>query len=123
MAEPKTKPTKESVDNFVRKVTDAEKRADTQALIALMKDATKAEPVLWGSSIIGFGSYTYQYESGRTGDWPIIGLSPSLGAGGFGAGGASCGAGAAGGVPTVPERGRATPSLCVGRSLIPTFLH
>lgn len=76
MAEPKTKPTKESVDNFVRKVTDAEKRADTQALIALMKDATKAEPVLWGSSIIGFGSYTYQYESGRTGDWPIIGLSP-----------------------------------------------
>ena len=76
MAELKTKPTKVGVDAFVRKITDAKKRADTKALIAMMKEATKAEPVMWGASIVGFGSYRYEYASGRTGDWPIIGLSP-----------------------------------------------
>jgi hypothetical protein len=76
MAEPKTKATKVSVPAFVKKIPDAQKRADTEAVITLMKDATKHDPVMWGSSIIGFGSYSYEYASGRTGDWPIIGLSP-----------------------------------------------
>ena len=76
MAEPKTKVTTDSVPAFVKKIPDAQKRADTQAVIALMKEATKHDPVMWGSSIIGFGSYRYEYASGRTGDWPIIGLSP-----------------------------------------------
>jgi hypothetical protein len=76
MAEPKTKATADSVPAFVKKIPDAQKRADTEAVIALMREATKHEPVMWGSSIIGFGSYTYSYASGRTGDWPIIGLSP-----------------------------------------------
>lgn len=76
MAEPKTKATKNSVPAFVKKITDAQKRADTQAVIALMKEATKHDPVMWGASIIGFGSYRYEYASGRSGDWPIIGLSP-----------------------------------------------
>lgn len=76
MAELKTKPTKLSVDAFVKKVPDATKRADTKALITMMKEATKCEPTMWGASIIGFGTYTYAYASGRTGDWPIIGLSP-----------------------------------------------
>jgi len=76
MAEPKTKATKDSVTDFVKKIPDPQKRADTQAVIALMKDATKFDPVMWGTSIIGFGTYTYTYASGGTGDWPIIGLSP-----------------------------------------------
>lgn len=76
MAEPKTKATKNSVAAFVKKIPDAQRRADTQAVIALMKDATKHDPVMWGPSIIGFGSYRYEYASGRTGDWMLIGLSP-----------------------------------------------
>jgi hypothetical protein len=76
MAELKTKPTKVSVASFVSKIADEKKRADTKTLIALMKDVTKSEPVMWGSSIVGFGSYRYAYASGRKGDWPIIGLSP-----------------------------------------------
>jgi hypothetical protein len=76
MAEAKTKATKDSVPAFVKKISDAQKRADTQIVIDLMKEATKHEPVMWGSGIIGFGSYRYEYASGRSGDWPIIGLSP-----------------------------------------------
>jgi hypothetical protein len=76
MAELKTKPTNASVAAFVKKVTDVQKRADTQALVDLMTQATKCEPVMWGTSIIGFGCQTYQYASGQTGDWPIVGLSP-----------------------------------------------
>jgi hypothetical protein len=76
MAEPKTKATKDSVPTFLKKIPDPQKRADTETIIALMKNATKHDPVMWGTSIIGFGTYTYSYASGRTGDWPIIGLSP-----------------------------------------------
>ena len=76
MAEPKTKPSKQSVAAFLKKVPDAQKREDAAALVDIMRKATKAEPVMWGSSIIGFGSYRYKYASGREGDWPIIGLSP-----------------------------------------------
>lgn len=76
MAELKTKATADSVSAFVKKVPDPQKRADTLAVIALMKEATKKDPVMWGPSIIGFGSYRYEYASGRTGDWPVIGLSP-----------------------------------------------
>lgn len=76
MAEPKTKATKDSVTAFLKKIPDPQKRADTETIIALMKNATKHDPVMWGTSIIGFGTYKYSYASGRTGDWPIIGLSP-----------------------------------------------
>ncbi|MBP6013530.1 MAG: DUF1801 domain-containing protein [Alphaproteobacteria bacterium] len=76
MAELKTKPTKQSVAAFLRKVPDEQKREDAAAVIELMRKATKAEPVMWGTSIIGFGTYRYKSASGREGDWPIIGLSP-----------------------------------------------
>ncbi len=75
MAEPKTKPSKTSVAGFVAKQPESI-RADTQALIDMMEEVSGAPPVLWGSSIIGFGRYTYVYASGKSGDWPIIGLSP-----------------------------------------------
>ena len=76
MAEPKTKPTKLSVAAFLKTVTDAQKREDAGAVIEIMRAATKADPVMWGTSIIGFGSYRYKYATGREGDWPIVGLSP-----------------------------------------------
>ena len=76
MGDAKTKPTKLSVAAFLKKVPDAQKREDAAAVIELMRQATKAQPVIWGTSIIGFGSYRYKYASGREGDWPIIGLSP-----------------------------------------------
>ncbi len=75
MDEPKTKPTKVDVAAYVKKITDVQKRTDTQTLVALMTQATKSDPVMWGTSIIGFGSYQYEYASGQKGDWPIIGLA------------------------------------------------
>lgn len=76
MAEPKTKPRTASVKTFLDKNTDAATRADCEVLIKLMKQVTKAEPVMWGPSIVGFGSYHYKYASGREGDAPLAGFSP-----------------------------------------------
>ena len=76
MSEPKTKPTTQSVVAFLKKLPDAQKRADAAAVVAMMQETTKDEPVMWGASIIGFGSHHTKYESGREGDWPMIALSP-----------------------------------------------
>jgi hypothetical protein len=76
MAEPKTKPTDAKVADFLAGIADEQKRADAQVIVDLMREVTKHEPQMWGSSIIGFGSYHYVYESGREGDAPITGLSP-----------------------------------------------
>jgi hypothetical protein len=76
MPEVKTKPTKESVTAFLKKVPDARKREDAGALVTLIQRAAKSEPVMWGTSIIGFGSYRYKYASGREGKMPLIGFSP-----------------------------------------------
>jgi hypothetical protein len=76
MAEPKTKATKKTVESFLATIKDKSRRADCEALVKLMKKITKAEPTMWGSSIVGFGTYHYVYASGREGDWPITGFSP-----------------------------------------------
>lgn len=76
MAEPKTRPTTASVPAFLAKVKDAGVRDDCDALVALMSEVTKAPPVLWGTSIVGFGSYPYRYEKGRALDWPLTGFAP-----------------------------------------------
>lgn len=76
MAEAKTIPTKASVGAFLSKVKDPAMRADCDAVAALMSDLTKASPVMWGTSIVGFGTYRYKYASGREGDWPLTGFSP-----------------------------------------------
>jgi hypothetical protein len=76
MAEPKTKPTGASVDDFIAGVDDEPRRADCRTLIELMSRVTGAEPVMWGPSIVGFGSYHYRYASGREGDWMVAGFSP-----------------------------------------------
>jgi Domain of unknown function (DU1801) len=76
MAENKTKQTEASVKKFIDSVPDEQKRADAFAILALMQRATKLEPEMWGTAIIGFGSVHYKYESGREGDICLMGFSP-----------------------------------------------
>lgn len=76
MTENKTQATTASVDDYIAAIADELKRKDTQTLLDLLKKITGDTPVLWGDGIIGFGSYHYQYESGREGDMPLIGFSP-----------------------------------------------
>lgn len=79
MAEPKTKETQESVSAFLDKIPDKNRRQDCLAVVDIMRDVTKEEPKMWGSSIVGFGRYHYKYESGREGEWMITGFSPRKG--------------------------------------------
>lgn len=76
MAELKTKVNDASVDEFLSSVKDETKREDSYKILEMMKKATKAEPRMWGTSIIGFGDYHYKYESGREGDYFLTGFSP-----------------------------------------------
>jgi hypothetical protein len=76
MAELKTKVNEASVNKFLNSVADKQKREDSYVILELMKKITKCEPKMWGSSIVGFGSYHYKYESGREGDICLIGFSP-----------------------------------------------
>ena len=76
MAEPKTKKTRASVKAFIKGVDNPRRREDCATVVEIMRDITGEKPAMWGTSIIGFGSYTYQYSSGRSGDWPITGVSP-----------------------------------------------
>lgn len=76
MSEPKTKPTGTSVEEFLDAVADEQRRADCKALDRLMKKATRFEPRMWGSSIVGYGQYHYRGKSGREGEWPLTGFSP-----------------------------------------------
>ena len=76
MAEMKTKPTSESVEKFLNKISDEERRADCFAVAKIMEEITGEKPTMWGPSIVGFGSYHYKYASGREGDWPVTGFSP-----------------------------------------------
>lgn len=76
MAENTTKPTDASVEQFINGVEHAGRREDARVLLEIFARITGEEPVLWGSSIIGFGSYHYQYDSGHSGDAPRSGFSP-----------------------------------------------
>ena len=76
MAELKTKLNKASVGSFLQSVKDEERKLECMTVLALMKKITKAEPAMWGDSIVGFGSYHYKSDSGREGDWFITGFSP-----------------------------------------------
>ncbi|MBB6498342.1 DUF1801 domain-containing protein [Pedobacter cryoconitis] len=76
MAKNKTTETTLNVNDFIDQLTDPVKKEDSSKLIAIMKNQTGFEAKLWGSSIIGFGSYHYKYESGHEGDAPLIGFSP-----------------------------------------------
>jgi hypothetical protein len=76
MAELKTKMTEASVDDFLNSLPSEQTRKDCFEIVKIMKQATKEEPRMWGSSIIGFGSIHLKYASGRELDWMIVGFSP-----------------------------------------------
>ena len=76
MAELKTKKTDLSVDAFIKKVPEAQKRQDSFTIIELMEKATKSKGKMWGSAIIGFGDRHLIYDSGRELDWFVMGFSP-----------------------------------------------
>lgn len=76
MAEPKTKPTNESVKDFLNRIEDAERREDCFEVARIMEEITGEKPKMWGPSIVGFGTYHYVYASGHKGDWPMAAFSP-----------------------------------------------
>src|SRR5690606_18652245 len=75
-ADNRMRPTDADPQEFIAGVENATRRADAERLVEIMREITGEEPVMWGQSIIGFGSYHYRYESGREGDAPLIGFSP-----------------------------------------------
>lgn len=75
MAQNKTRITGVGVDSYIAAITDDLRRKDCEDLIKLISKATKLKPAMWGTSIVGFGSYHYRYESGREGDMCLVGFS------------------------------------------------
>ncbi|TDK27119.1 DUF1801 domain-containing protein [Luteimonas aestuarii] len=73
---PKTRPETRDAGAFIDGIDNPQRREDARTLLAMMRAATGCEPVMWGASIVGFDRYRYRYESGREGDWPIVGFSP-----------------------------------------------
>ena len=78
MAQLKTQPNDKSVIDFLNTVENDTKREDSFAILELMQQVTGSEPIMWGDSIIGFGSYHYKYASGREADWFLTGFSPRV---------------------------------------------
>jgi len=76
MTEPKTGRNQASVQAFLDSVENEKRRNDARVVLQLMREITGETPVMWGPSIVGFGSYHYRYESGREGDWMLTGFSP-----------------------------------------------
>ena len=76
MAEPKTKPTKQAVKDFISKLPEQQRRDDCTIIAKLMEEATKQKGVMWGTSIAGFGTTTIPYADSREADWPLIAFSP-----------------------------------------------
>jgi hypothetical protein len=72
----KTLPTGEDAQAFISAVPDEARREDARTLCGLLSDWTGEPPTMWGTSIVGFGSYRYRYESGREGTAPLVGFSP-----------------------------------------------
>ena len=76
MSEPKTKKNSASVESFLKSVENEKRREDSFVVLDLMKEVTGEEPTMWGTSIVGFGTYHYKYASGHEGDWMNVGFSP-----------------------------------------------
>ena len=75
MAKNKTVATEASVDDYLASIESEHRRKDCETLTRLMTKATKQLPKMWGTSIVGFGSYHYKYKSGREGDSCLVGFS------------------------------------------------
>ncbi|HLO33969.1 MAG TPA: DUF1801 domain-containing protein [Anaerolineales bacterium] len=78
MAELKTRVNRGNVHKFLEGIRDEKKRAECYQILKIMKRATKAEPKMWGMSIVGFGDHHYTYESGRESDWFLAGFAPRM---------------------------------------------
>ena len=76
MAEAKTKPTKQTVSDFISKLPDKQTRDDCTVIAKLMEEVTKKKGVMWGASIAGYGTTTIKYAGGKEADWPAIAFSP-----------------------------------------------
>jgi hypothetical protein len=76
MSDMKTQPTRKSVKKFLAGQDKEVRRKDSVVLLEMMQEITGQSPVLWGESLVGFGSYHYKYASGREGDWPVTAFSP-----------------------------------------------
>ena len=79
MAENKTKATESRVEDYLDTIPDEARRKDCEVLSKLMAKATTQPPKMWGSSIVGFGSFHYKYDSGREGDTCLVGFSSRKG--------------------------------------------
>lgn len=75
MSDNKTKPTNISINKFLSSIYK-KRRTEAKVLIAMMQQISNTPPVMWGPSIIGFGTQHYKYDSGRKGDMARIGFSP-----------------------------------------------
>ena len=76
MTQLKTRPTTRSVKQFVDSVTNERRREDCRAVMKLMTELTGKRPKLWGSSLIGYGSYTYVNTTKKPAQWPLVAVSP-----------------------------------------------
>jgi len=76
MAERKTQQTTASVESFLNRIEDEGRRQDCFRVLEIMKGATKSEPAMWGTSIVGFGRYNYKPESGNKGEFFLVGFAP-----------------------------------------------
>ena len=76
MTELKTKKNEASVEGFLESVENEKRREDSFVVLKLMKEVTGEKPVMWGTSIVGFGNYHYKYASGRDAEWMKVGFSP-----------------------------------------------
>ncbi len=75
MAENKTKPTDSSVEDYIASRANAQQSTDCRELMVLFRKITRHSPRMWGPGIVGYGSYRYTYESGRTGEAPLAGFA------------------------------------------------
>ena len=76
MAEPKTKLNDDSVEQFLNSVENEQKRTDSFKILSIMEEVTGEKGKMWGTAIVGFGTYHYKYKSGQEGDWMLAGFSP-----------------------------------------------
>ena len=74
----KTKPTSRDVLDFIASLPEKQ-QVDAEVLVSMMSEVSGEKPVIWGSRIVGFGSYHYISKSGREGDWARIGFAPGSG--------------------------------------------
>src|SRR5689334_14243738 len=75
MAITKTKTTGASVNAYLASKASPEQLVDCKTIMVICKRVTEQPPKMWGPSIVGYGSYTYQYESGHSGDAPLTGFA------------------------------------------------